>query len=423
LLLFGLLFTKENIMHRYNMIARFQGGYRDMRSKTDLIIVHHAAALYKQLTGAEDVQAVANYHVNTKKWPGIGYHCCIAEEENGGPVARYDVSNSQLERAHIYGLNDRAVGVSCLTNFTGMPDQKWIDGLAVVVGEWAERWPKARIMGHGEVALPGHGTLCPGPRWHDWKPTLLRLVNKPLLSVAYQILDHLSDDPSDNFAAVRQGPGKGFAEANINGVPYRLLPRSIWSFDDVTGQWAHLESGMGFVNMSLMKVAPLADPAQGDDITILAAPRISRGQFILNLKESSSPALAAGDDMYSLCLAYDVDPAAFEAIFNHESEMGKTGICATYQTHSPSNARTPWSAVLGEIFSVPERGNYTKYPNWKAGAEDMCKRLRGRYVAQGLDTIRKIIPVWAPKTDSNNPERYIAAVLRDVRAWQKADQQ
>lgn len=407
-------------MHRYNMIGRFQGGYRDMRPTTDLIIVHHAAALYRQLTGAEDVQAVANYHVNTRKWPGIGYHCCIAEEENGGPVARYDVSDVRLERAHIYGLNSRAVGVSCLTNFVGMPDQKWIDGLAVVVGEWATRWPKARIMGHGEVALPGHGTLCPGPLWHEWKSTLLRLVNKPVLSVAYRVLDHLSDDPINNFAAVRQGPGKGFAEANINGVPYRLLPGSIWAFDDVTGQWAHLENGMGFVHLSLIEVAPLSAP--GDDLTILASPRISRGQFLLNLKAASSPALAAGDDMYSLCVAYEVDPAVFEGIFDHESEMGKKGICADYDTHSPGNVKTPWNAALGTPFEVPGRDTFARYPTWQAGTEDMCRRLRGRYVTRGLDTIRKAIPVWAPKTDHNDPETYIAAVLRDVRAWQKADQ-
>lgn len=410
-------------MHRYNMTGRFQGGYKDMRRSTEIIIVHHAAALYKQLTGAEDVQVVANYHVNTKKWPGIGYHTCIAEEENGGQVARYDVSDPRLVRAHVWGLNDRAVGVSCLTNFEGMPEQKWIDGLAVVVGEWAQRWPNARIMGHGEVALPGHGTLCPGPLWHEWKSTLLRLVGKPVLSVAYQVLDHLSDDPTDNFAAVRQGPGRTFPEANINGIPYRLLPGSIWRFDDVTGQWAHLENAMGFVHLSLINVTPLSGPAPGDDLTILAPPRISRGQFLLNLKAASSPALAAGDDMYTLCVAFEVDPAVFEGIFDHESEMGKIGICVDYDTHSPGNVRTPWSANLGTSFNVPDRRTFARYASWQAGTEDMCKRLRGRYVARGLDTIRKAIPIWAPKTDGNDPERYIAAVLRDVRAWQKADQQ
>jgi len=407
-------------MHRYNMIGRFQGGYTTKRITTDLIIIHHAAALYKTQTGAEDVQAVANYHVNTKKWPGIGYQCCLAEEENGGPVARYDVSNPLLQRAHIFGLNDRAIGVSCLTNFTGMPEVKWVEALAIVVEEWAQRWPAAQVVGHGEVALPGHGTLCPGPLWLKWKPDLLHMIGKPHISAAYQVRDHLSDDPNDNFAAVRQGPGRSYPEANIQGVPYRLSPGSAWEFDDITGQWAHLSNQMGFVHISLIE--PMGTAIAADDLTILSPPRISRGQFLMNLRVASSPALAAGDNMYSLCVAYEVDPAVFEAIFHHESEMGKIGICAEYDTHSPGNVRTPWSAALGTPFEVPGRDIFTRYPNWQAGTEDMCKRLRGRYVGQGLDTIRKAIPVWAPKTDRNNPETYIAAVLRDVRSWQKADQ-
>jgi len=407
-------------MHRYNMIGRFQGKYTTKRTRTDFIIIHHAAALYKTETGAEDVQAVANYHTDTKKWPGIGYHSCIAEETNGGPVARYDVSDPTLERAHIFGLNDRAVGVSCLTNFTGLPDVKWVDALADVVGEWAQRWPTALVMGHGEVALPGHGTLCPGPRWLAWKPDLLRLINRPHASAAYQVIDPVSSDPNDNFAAVRQGPGRSYPEANIQGVAYRLSPGSSWEFDDATGQWAHLSNQMGFVHMSLLR--PMSNAAPIDDVSILSPPRISRGQFLLNLRVASSPALGAGDDMYTLCVAYEVDPAVVEAIFRHESGMGNMGICADYDTHSPGNVKTLWSTELGTLIRVPGRDSFARYASWQAGTEDMCKRLRGRYVARGLDTIRKAIPVWAPKTDHNNPETYIAAVLRDVRTWQKADQ-
>lgn len=408
-------------MRKYNMIDRFQGNYTKKRKTTDIIIIHHAAALYRQQTGAEDVQAVANFHVHTRKWPGIGYHICLAEEESGGKIARYDVSALELERAHTWGLNDQAVGISCLTNFIGMPDSKWVEAVAETVRELLQRWPGARVVGHKEAALPGHATACPGPLWHRWKPDMLRLAGKMPSTVSYQIMDRLSEIPGDNFAAVREGPGRNYPEATINGIPYRLMPGTVWDIDSVTGQWAHLANHMGFVHVSL--IDPITRSIPFDDLAILSPARISRGQFLLVLAAANSPALAAGDDMYSICLAYEVCPAVMLAIFEHESSLGKRGICATYRTHSPGNVRTPWASDVAQEFEVPDRGTFTRYPSWQAGTEDMCKRLRARYVARGLDTIRKAIPVWAPSSDGNKPERYIAAVLSNVREWQRLDQQ
>lgn len=408
-------------MNHYDVREEFQGGYTTKRSSTRYIVIHHAAALYPQSSGIEDVRAVARYHTQTRGWPGIGYHITLAEETSGGPIARYDVSDLDLERAHVWGRNEEAIGVSCLTNFTGLPAQKWINSLTETLAELVQRYPKAQIVGHGEIALPGHGTACPGPRWLEWKPQLTAALAKPRGNVICQVRGHLSDRPYDNFAAVRQGRGINFPEANINGVPYRLPPLSKWEFDDTNGIWWHLANQMGWVWKDLLQ-PPVAD-APIDDLAIVSEPRISVRQFTANLRAKGSPAAPIADTLYSICTEQGIDPAVVEAIFDHESSMGTAGICLHYNTCSPGNVRRPWDPTSGQVFNVPNRGNFTKYQNWQIGTLDMCKRLRYSYVAQGLDTIRKAIPVWAPTTDGNQPERYISAIISDVRTWQRADQQ
>lgn len=163
-------------MKVFDVQHEFQGSFTSTRATTKYIVVHHAAALYPTGTGIEDVRAVARYHTRDKGWSGIGYHVCLAEEINGGPVARYNVSDLNLQRAHILNRNHECVGVACLTNFTDLPDPKWIDALVVTLRDLKHIYPHATIVGHKEIAVPGGETICPGPRWNDWKPTLLARV-------------------------------------------------------------------------------------------------------------------------------------------------------------------------------------------------------------------------------------------------------
>lgn len=167
-------------MQVFNVQSEFQGNYRRRRQRTNFIVVHHAAAVYSESRGIDDVRAVAAFHTAPaplgRGWPGIGYTIALAEQFSGGPIARYNLSDYDLERAHVFGRNDVAIGVSCLTNFTGIPEQKWVLALAEVIAELCRRYPDARIVGHREIALAGHETACPGPRWIDWKPRLLGLV-------------------------------------------------------------------------------------------------------------------------------------------------------------------------------------------------------------------------------------------------------
>jgi hypothetical protein len=164
-------------MNTFDVQAEFQGNFRSVRPHTHFIAVHHAAATFSGQQGIDHVRAVARFHVDERKWPGIGYHVCLAEETRGGPIARYNVSDLEAVRAHVFQRNSEAVGVVCLTDFASrVPEQKWVDALVEVLRELKVRYPNAEIMGHRDLALSSAPTACPGGRWADWKSTLLERV-------------------------------------------------------------------------------------------------------------------------------------------------------------------------------------------------------------------------------------------------------
>lgn len=163
----------DEVARRYTR----DGGYTRKRARTDYVVVHHAAAVYRTNQGVDDVFAIAKYHwdlpPNGNGWPGIGYHEVLAEEWNGGPIARYIVSTPELERAHVWGQNHIAYGICCAHNFSQIPDKKWIDAIGAAVLQAKLMYPAATIVGHKDISLPGHSTGCPSPVWDQWKPYIV----------------------------------------------------------------------------------------------------------------------------------------------------------------------------------------------------------------------------------------------------------
>lgn len=207
--------------------AKFQGAYDTPRSSTTYIVVHHAAALYRTATGLEDVRSVHRYHRDSRGWPGIGYTEAIAEQVNGGPLARYRLSDLNLQRGHVMGRNHEAVGVACLTNFTGIPEAKWIEALADSLVDLLEHYPQARIVGHTEITIPGYATACPGPAWPLWRPQLLDLVGQrqrpttAAITEHYRILGPNSITTNQALAFLLAQPGMAYREASLRN---EILP-------------------------------------------------------------------------------------------------------------------------------------------------------------------------------------------------------
>jgi hypothetical protein len=125
-------------MNTFDVRAEFQGAYTQRRTRTDYLVVHHAADHYGALRGIDDVRAIQRWHTNQppngRGWPGIAYTVVLAEEYQLGPIARYICSDYDTLRYHVASRNHEAIGVCCATDFgNSIPEQKWIDALAVAL--------------------------------------------------------------------------------------------------------------------------------------------------------------------------------------------------------------------------------------------------------------------------------------------------
>lgn len=118
------------------------------RWRTDMIILHHAAA-------QGGVEAVHNYHRNSLGWTGIGYNFYVRKD---GTV--WEGRGLDKVGAHAgTNYNSRSVGICAEGNFERetMPEvqkQALIELVAFVL----QKYPNCVIKGHREVAA----TACPG---------------------------------------------------------------------------------------------------------------------------------------------------------------------------------------------------------------------------------------------------------------------
>lgn len=124
----------------------------------DLIVVHCAATPPSMDIHAE---TIARWH-RARGWFGIGYHYVITR---GGKVE----TGRPLENpgAHASGYNARSIGI-CLVGGVSEADTKVAENnftpeqfeeLAYLIETLAERFPKARVLGHRD--LPGVAKACP----------------------------------------------------------------------------------------------------------------------------------------------------------------------------------------------------------------------------------------------------------------------
>ena len=92
----------------------------------------------------------------------------------------------------------------------------------------------------------------------------------------------------------------------------------------------------------------------------------------------------------------------------HESGCGTKGVART--TRSLGNIR--WTQGFENY------QGYRKYESWEQGMEDWYKLITELYIgAWNLRTVDKIIPVYAPWGDNNNPPSYIRSVKTMVDVW------
>ncbi len=132
---------------------------RDL-SDLDAHVIHHTATA-KTAT----VEAIANYHVDARNWPGVGYTFFITAEGEILQINALDTM-SYATRSH----NDHYLSTALVGNFNDeKPTDAQIDALRWLHHEHipARLGRKLPLLGHKEGK--DQSTVCPGStwNWHD----------------------------------------------------------------------------------------------------------------------------------------------------------------------------------------------------------------------------------------------------------------
>lgn len=150
------------------------------------------------------------------------------------------------------------------------------------------------------------------------------------------------------------------------------------------------------------------------DLSFVNRPRISRTAFARVLADAGSPAASEAAAIYAALVARGLDPAVALAFFQHESSYGLKGIARS--TRNWGNLRKSQGRAARTA------KGWAHYDTWAASAEDWGDLILGRYVGRGLATVRAALPVYAPSSDDNAPERYADTVIKLVARWAAAEQ-
>ena len=138
-------------------------------SQVNYLAIHHTAA-----PDTQTPNEIANFHINSNGWGGIGYHFVISKE---GVV--YYVGDISTARANVANLNEQVIGICLIGNFTSIePSAEQVDSCGKLCDFFINNYPDLPnidswddVRGHKE--LPGQSTACPGNTWSAWKEKII----------------------------------------------------------------------------------------------------------------------------------------------------------------------------------------------------------------------------------------------------------
>lgn len=124
-------------------------------------VVHHSVtampANASEAAERQHIQVIDRYHLSLG-WGGFGYHACAF------PSGRaYMCGDLNSQRAHVKGRNHELIGVVAVGTFTdALPGQPQMSAIQECLNEFRKPYGGLPARGHGQWALPGEGTACPG---------------------------------------------------------------------------------------------------------------------------------------------------------------------------------------------------------------------------------------------------------------------
>ncbi len=139
-----------NILDISNSLPKSNSLSYKTRSRKEIttIIIHHTAIFNAS------IRSIAEYHVNTKKWPSIGYHYILNHDDR-----IYKCNDESLISYHCSGHNTSSIGIAFnmdLTRSFAKPQQ--IINLFLLLRYLEVNFKITKIAGHRDF----NKTDCPG---------------------------------------------------------------------------------------------------------------------------------------------------------------------------------------------------------------------------------------------------------------------
>ena len=182
-------------------------------------------------------------------------------------------------------------------------------------------------------------------------------------------------------------------------------------------------SGQGYRPGSLEPNGPIdrtaiPKPIEGD-LNIKGPPSANAEQIQTFLEKMGSPAAKEqgfSQALYDACTERGIDPAVAVGFFLQESTCGRYGRARDNNSLGNIKGRAPESGGTD--------GTFRRYDTWAEGARDWARLIDDAYVQKrGLTTLSQVIDVYAPSSDGNNTNKYVATVNGVVKNFQEQNRQ
>ena len=119
------------------------------RKSTNRIILHHSGVSVLQ-----SVEIIHNYHKNTNKWAGIGYHFYVRKD---GKI--YRGRPETMVGAHAYGANSDSIGICAEGDFNSETmNEVQMNAIKELVSYLKQKYNISLIQKHSDTIA----TSCPG---------------------------------------------------------------------------------------------------------------------------------------------------------------------------------------------------------------------------------------------------------------------
>ncbi|MBT4605141.1 glucosaminidase domain-containing protein [archaeon] len=142
---------------------------------------------------------------------------------------------------------------------------------------------------------------------------------------------------------------------------------------------------------------------------------ISAFAIDLILEEAGSPAVGSGKYFIQYGEEYGIDAAFALAFFRQESTYATDPGSKADERKSLGNIRCPNAPALADGIQTTSTGDWCAYDSWENSIKGWYNYITesSNYFPKEKYTLEEILPVYAPRKDTNDPDEY----TKNVKTW------